>query len=325
MSEPYIFPVYDVYAEVRRDGGLRLRFVYPNKKTATAKRMPPNPEFGIHVMKQLIKEPYAEIANKQYPNRPPSGGSIYILEDGTFFSPRRSIDAPTNKLHHSLQTGFPKDEWQTVHLEECIKEEGCELVLTTKDKDPWLIVSKNDPFLRKIQIESASHIGIDTNKLIETEFEYASGKDVVEIIDGDAENHIDGYFAFLWCEEKGSTLIKPCYIKFDPENIVPHDVEGRYIDGKFYRFGRETFVFHPDVLKNKKFGDKLDNPVVYITKIRNGKAFAELQKEEPKGGPYIFMPDQDLRRMLFRLGIWEGNWIEYEIEYNKRFLQEGNK
>ena len=317
MGEIHVYPVKHAAAYRNCYGGLTSAFYYDSGDNPLDKRIPANPEDGIRFYQGLLKEGTAVLGSPEVPNRSPSVGVIYIMSNGKFFSHRRDKDAPTHKLQHSIQIGYPACKRQTRYPSEVVAAEGAELILVTKEKPHRIIIPKGDPVARTISLDLARTIGVNTEKPVEALFHYDTGHDTIEIYeDGRLVSRTDGYSYFIWESEVASNIVQRCYIDFDPENILPVDTEGMLKDNKYIHFNRETFLFG-DEIKNKKFGDKIENPVVYRSEIINGYIMPVLQEKEPADAPYVFMPDDTLSRTLYGLGIWEGDWLQHFLEFHK--------
>jgi len=178
---------------------------------------------------------------------------------------------------------------------------------------------------RAIAIDSANRIGADTGNPVEANFEYEQdGPDTIEIFDDSRMiSRTNGFVSLMWEAEAAINLYQICHVHFDPENIIPADTEGWFEkSGQYKHLNRETFVFVPGELKDKKFGDGLSTPVVYKSERTINGFVPELQTSEPSDAPYIFMPDDQLSRMLFGIGEWEGNWLEHFRDFHTSIVRE---
>lgn len=319
MGEIHILPVYSATAQME-DGGVVAKLHYESGSSPVTKRFSADPRFGFSVYDGLIRNGYAKLATETDPLRSPSGGAAYFLNNGKLLVHRRDRKAPTHPLQHSISGGFPSCDRQTQYPAEIMVAEGAEMVLVTKEKPHRLLVSKNDPVARAITLDAAGRIGIDTRKPIEVDFlEPSDLPDRVEIYCGDhLVSSTPAYLQFLWESEAAINALKTYTVKFDPENIIPVDTEGMMKGENYIHFNRETFVLG-DEIRTKRFGDWLDNPVVYKT-ARTGEGTVPVLQEGPTDAPYVFMPDDMLSRILYGTGIWEGSWLEHFRDFHKGLL-----
>ncbi|MCX6816224.1 MAG: hypothetical protein NT120_05245 [Candidatus Aenigmarchaeota archaeon] len=273
MGEIYILPVNHGTAWINSKGGVDVRLNYHTSEPMTG-RMKADPEVGIMTYDYLMKGSFAQVATPENPARSPSAGLLYVLDNGKFFSHRRDKKAPTHKLWHSLQIGYPACDRQTRFPEEVMIAEGSELVLVTKNSPHYLLVPKGDPVAIAINKELARNVGVDTSRVLEINFESQKGPDAIELYDSQGMiSRTDGYVNMLWEEEMAINIDKICNIHFDPEDILPIDTEGTFRDGKYDHFNRETFLFDPEEVRGKKFGDHLETPTVYKSEMtENGRA-----------------------------------------------------
>ncbi|MFA4820239.1 MAG: hypothetical protein WC613_04770 [Candidatus Aenigmatarchaeota archaeon] len=322
MGEIHIYPVHRATAQVE-DGGIVAKLHYDTDSSPVTKRFPANPDFGFSVYDDLIKHGYAKIATESNPLRSPSGGAAYFLENGKVLVHRRDKRAPTHPLQHSISGGFPSCERQTYYPAEIMVAEGAEMVLVTKEKPHRILVSNDDPVARAITLDAANRIGIDTRKPIGTYFlePIIELPDRVEIYRGnDLVSSTTAYLQFLWEAEAAINALKVYIVEFDPENVIAVDTEGMMKGDDYIHFNRESFVFRPEDISNRRFGDRLDSPVVYKSQKTDEGTIPVLQTEEPQDAPYIFMPDDMLSRILYGTGIWKGSWLEHFRDFHKALI-----
>ncbi|MEK6887729.1 MAG: hypothetical protein AABX14_02160 [Candidatus Aenigmatarchaeota archaeon] len=320
MGEIHILPVYRATAQME-DGGVVASLYYDPGSSPVTKRFPANPEFGFGVYDGLIRNGYAKLATEANPLRSPSGGAAYFLNDGKILVHRRDRKAPTHPLQHSISGGFPSCERQTYYPAEIMVAEGAEMVLVTKEKPHRVLVSNDDPVARAITLDAANRIGLDTRRPVGTDFlePIIELPDRVKIYSGDdLVSSTPAYLQFLWEAEAAINALKVYIVDFDPENVIAVDTEGMMKGDDFVHFNRETFVFG-DEIRNKSFGDWLDNPVVYKT-ARTEEGTVPVLQEGPADAPYVFMPDDMLSRILYGTGIWKGDWLKHFRDFHKALI-----
>ncbi len=272
MSDKEItqFKVYKAEA-FRENNSLTVKLYYPRNPEPLYKRLDENLQFGAFTLEKLLKEGYAEIANRENPIKPPSAGSLYILQDGNIIVHRRDKFAPIHKLYHSAYAGYT-NSLEFIYtemglLETSLRETAEECLLITRDKIPKLIVP-NDA--KEFTLESANRLGIDIEPIYVNP-ETLEPTDRLEVYYEDGE-HIFTTKAFLDLQWEASTSISALQLRKLPlsvEDILPIDAEGIEKDGKFNHFNRESYFISLKEIKNKKFGNILESPQVFKTEIKN--------------------------------------------------------
>ncbi len=264
------FKVYRAEA-FRENSRLTVKLYYPKNPEPVHERLNENLQFGAFTLEKLLKEGYAEIANKENPIKPPSAGSLYILQDKNIIVHRRDKFAPIHKLYHSAYSGYT-NSLEFVYSEKGLIETGLretaeECLIVTRDKIPKLIVPEDS---KDCTLESAKRRGLDIESIF-INTENLDPTDKLEVYYEDGE-HIFTTRAFLDLQWEGSTAINALQIRKLPlsvEDILPIDAEGVVKDDKFIHFNREAYFISLEEIKNKRFGTILEYPQVFKTDIKN--------------------------------------------------------
>jgi hypothetical protein len=305
------------------DDGLVMRLTYPTNPKKIHERIPENLQFGIEVYQRLLEEGHAPIADEQNPVRSPSAGSAYLFSDGRMVINRRDMSAPTHKKYHSAYAGFP-DSSEAAGLSESIvqtvlRESAEEGLLVTRDKNPWLIVPTDSA---DYTLESARRLGLELPKrYVNAEWEEPTDK--LEVYD-EQGNLLFTHKALLDIIFESETSINALHLRRIPlssEEVYPVDSEGIMEGNRFIHFNRESYIINPD-MANVKFGDIMKNPLVFQTRIKNGKPEVYTPEyNEPFYGPdgikvvnpHVWAPDNLVTRYLHALNIAGYNWINMEL------------
>jgi hypothetical protein len=309
------------YATAELDGkGVKVRLSYPDNREKLKERLPANPEYGVATLSKLLYDGRVDIASPAHPARPASGGVLDVVS-GKLVSHRRDKGTKVNPMHHGIASGFPASEKEAYFPTDiACREGGEEHLFVTREKPHTLIVPK-DPIGKAESIARAQKLGLDASRHVEAGIEYAEGPDTLEICgaQGTAHWRYRGHIGLAWDSEMAINFYLARVWDFDPENILPIDAEGMEKEGRFIHFNREIFVFDRRDLEGMKYGDRIPNAIAYRL---NAQKEPELQPEAKAPEPYIFRPDDALTRMLYGTGVWKGNWIEGEIEREKRKISQ---
>lgn len=220
-----------------------------------------------------------------------------------------------------------------------MKESAEENLLITRDRYPKLIVPN---ISRYYTMASAERLGIDTSvvKPVEFDTKLVDPPDTLKVHDGSGRLIFStkAFLEFLWESQVGLNALQIARFKdLSSEEVLPIDAEGMMKGSQFVHFNRESYIFSPDELAGKKFGEKLESPTVYRTDWKErGVPMPRLQEISDYGKPYlgpdlvdvndphIFAPDDLLIRILDALGVegYSGKWMEIELEKEKSKLSE---
>lgn len=307
------FKVYKAEA-FRENNSLTVKLYYPRHPESLHERLNENLQFGAFTLEKLLKEGYAEIANRENPIKPPSAGSLYILQDRNIIVHRRDKFAPIHKLYHSAYAGYT-NSLEFVYSEKGMIETGLretaeECLIVTRDKIPKLVVPEDS---KDHTLESAKTMGLDLEPVY-IEFETLDPTDKLEVYYEDGE-HIYTAKAFLDLQWEASTSISALQIRKLPlsvEDILPIDAEGILKDSKFIHFNREAYFISLEEIRNKKFGSILRSPRVFKTEIRDRipHIFSPIYEKPYLGpdkievtNPHIWAPENLLSTCLDALEV----------------------
>ena len=319
MSDIHLFKIPNAEITPLYGNGIRVTLNYPKNPELTEERFPADPKRGIQILTDYKEKKRAKLADAEHPIRPASGGVIDVLRDGRLVVTRRDNGAPAYKLHHDTALGYPSNEDETLRPDIVAYRKGAEEHLFfTREKPHKLLIPRHE-MVKRATIQAADKLGIDTSKsgIVPVNVWYRPGPDILDICaeDGRRIKFHYGFISLGFEQETGLDFLLTREWEWDPENMLPLDAEGEEKSSEFNYFNREVFVLSPEDLKNKKEGDRLENAKVYRGAIApEGGFIPERQAEEPFGTPYLFKPTPSLRRMLYGLGIWKGDWIEAEID-----------
>ena len=318
------FKLYKAEA-FRENNRLTIKLYYPKNPEPLYKRLDENLQFGAFTLEKLLKEGYTEIANRENPIKPPSAGSLYILQDGNIILHRRDKFAPIHKLYHSAYSGYT-NSLEFIYtekglLETSLRETAEECLLITRDKSPKLIVP-NDA--KEFTLKSANRLGIDIDSVY-INVETVDPTDTLEVYYEDGE-HIFTTKAFIDLQWEASTSISALQLRKLPlsaEDIFPIDAEGTEKDGKFNHFNRESYLISLKEIKNKKFGSILELPRVFKIDIKNKipSIFTPIYERPYLGpdkveviNPHVWAPEDLLSTCLDALSIEGYKGQKHNIE-----------
>ena len=311
--------------------GLVMRLTYPANPKKIEGRLPENLQFGIEVYQKLLQNGHSAIANEENPVRPPSSGSTYLFTDGKMVICRRDKGAPTHKLYHSAYAGFP-DTFKAVGSSEgiaqtALRESAEELLLITREKNPWLIVPTDSI---DYTLASAQRLGLELPKRY-VGVEWADATDRLEVCD-EQGNLLFTHKALLDIIFESETSINALHLRRIPlssEEVYPVDAEGMMKNGRLIHFNREAYLINPEDMSSIRFGGIMKHPLVFQTRIQDGKPNAYTPEyKEPFIGPdemkvvdpHIWAPDNQVTKYLHALSIDGYNWIEMELWKEKTKL-----
>ncbi len=326
----YLFEVPRATAEF--DGkSITVKLYYPNERKMLDKSPPEDLEWGVKKFSELLEKGYAEIATPEHPIRNPSAGGVYVFDDDTWFIHRRDAGAPLHPLYHSIPCGYPETERETT-------VDGLRALMQRELPEENLIFTKDGellPLHGQYAIETAERIGISPER-IKTVPGYADalkGMDKLEIYNEDGSLMIGTGITDIEFSWEGSTTINALWfvcIPYSAKDILPVDAEGMYKDGTFIHFNREAYLLTANERTLIKMLDTVNIPLknedVHRTKIEDGIPRVYVPSYEPPffgpdgkstDHPNIFAPDNLLRKMLYG-----ENWVEKELEYEARLLEE---
>ncbi|MDO8509321.1 MAG: hypothetical protein Q7S27_06600 [Nanoarchaeota archaeon] len=324
-QETINFKVYRAEAEKNKDG-LTVRLYYPDKKEEINRRLDENLSWGVNVFKNLIKDRYSVIADSQNPIKPAAAGSLYVFNDGNILVHRRDSRAPTHPMYHSACGGYPTREECSRNerglMETALRETAEECLLVTRDSTPRLIVPKDS---KNYTIETAKKLGLGL-ETIELNVETLDAPDTLEVYqeDGTLIYSSRAFLDLLWESSTSLTALQLRKLPLSVEDVLPIDGEGMMKDGKFIHFNRESYFLSPHEITYKKFGEVLDNPRVFQTRIINGMPeIYNPQYSSPYLGPenlkvihpHVWAPEDMLVTCLDGLGIsgYKGKKLEIEM------------
>lgn len=307
-----------------RDDNLVMRLTYPTNPKKIEGRLSENLRFGIDVYQRLLEDGYSPIADEKNPVRPPSSGSAYLFTDGKMVICRRDMGAPTHKKYHSVYAGFP-DSFEAVSSSRSItktalREIADECLLITKDKNPCLIIPKDSI---DYTLESAQRLGLNLPKHY-VDVEWEEPTDRLEVYD-EQGNLLFTHKALLDIIFESETSINALHLRRIPissEEVYPIDAEGMVKEDRFIHFNRESYLINPQDMAEMRFGDIIQNPLVFQTRIQDGRPnIYTPEYNEPFDGPdgikvvdpHIWAPDNQVTRYLHALGIDGYNWIKMEL------------
>ncbi|MBI4164035.1 MAG: hypothetical protein HY512_04180 [Candidatus Aenigmarchaeota archaeon] len=360
MSDLYLFKITKADIQMMDNGGIKVRLWYPANPAVTGKRLPPNPEWGVHVFETFLRDGYATLATPDNPIRPSSAGSAYLFADDVLLAHRRDSGAPTHKLYHSIPGGFPrnKDEVSTeTGLMMCgLRESAEENVILTRENKPKLLLPMG---YENFTTESAGRLfgqsAIIDGRLpimyIQTEL--LDPPDVLEVYTD--EGPLFSARAFLEVMFDSEPAVNALQVarmgRIDSDSVTPMDAEFmRDNSGRTIFFNRESYLLPLADLNGCAFGDPLQDPTVYKTEWRScgwtgDQPFPMLRTmvdykpqpektgdpEKPFFGPdmkparhsHIWAPDDMLIRILDGLGVsgYEGRWAEIQLEKEKEAIK----
>ncbi|MEN9626411.1 MAG: hypothetical protein RL557_739 [archaeon] len=312
MAEILQFKVYR--AEADYDGAsLHIKLFYSKTPGYTDQRLGANPEWGVRVLEDLLNEGHAVLANEKNPVKPPSAGSLVVLNDNTLVCHRRDKGAPVHSLYFSTSSGFPRNKPALFTREGLtgtgLQETAEELLLITKDREPRLIVT---PGLKNYTLASAQKLGLDMRSYEVTEF-VDEGTDTLDVFyeDGTKLFSVKTYLDMMFDMDTSLNILQIRRLNISSDEVVPVDIEGFFKNDKYIHFNRESFLLHPREITNLCFAEPLQNPRVSQSKL-DGK-FPQVYSEVPQeflgpGGtpvthPYLFAPDNLLTVGLDALRI----------------------
>lgn len=326
MPEIYKFKVPDAHAQ-RERSGIRVILFYPperDREYITRRDLSDaaTVEFGINALGKLRDLGYAEIGTPEFPLRPASGGVVDYLRNGKIFSHRRDGGAKVHPWYHGIPSGFPSTKQHFTDIRTLQRKEGAEeSILWTRDRNPRVYVPDDD-IGRAVTLAKLKELEIDA-PIVQTKVEYWGGPDVLEIREGGSViATARGLIYLSWEQEKSIAIANTRYWEdVDPENVCATD--GETFAGKdgLVHLNREVFELLPHRLARMRFGDVMRKPVVYRLNMSSRRP--ELQTGEPEE-PYIFRPDDGLRRILSTYGFagnWMGRWLDHEIEEERKQLE----
>ncbi len=335
MPEIYQFKVHKATAEYNGES-LIIKLWYPKNPQIIKERLGANPEWGVKVLETLISKGFANLANKNNPVKPPSAGSLIVLNDEVFVCHRRDRYAPTHKLYHSASAGFPQNKralFTKKGLLDLALTETAEETLLTRDKKPRLVVT---PELEKYIIESSKRLGFDlqTYKVKE---ELATGKDTLEVYNyaGELIFSAKGFLNIMFDADTSISFLQLRYLDISSKEVLPVDAEGK-LEGTFEHYNRESFLIHTKEIEGLKFASPLKNPRVFQTKLggRFPKIYTPKLSPENYLGPgatlvtqpYLFAPEDLLTACLDGLGVkgYKGRKLYLELWKEKTLLKDAD-
>ncbi|MBI2232757.1 MAG: hypothetical protein HYU56_02465 [Candidatus Aenigmarchaeota archaeon] len=326
MPEIFKFKIPQAYA-VREKSGIKVTLFYRPEKDReymTGRDLSDAAvvEFGINALQRLRSGGYAEIGTCEFPLRPASGAIVDYLRNGKIFSHRRDGGAKVHPWYHGIPSGFPSTKEHFRDIRMLQRKEGAEeSILWTRDRNPWVYVP-NDEVGKAVTLAKLRELEIDA-PVAETEVDYWGGPDVLEIREGGSViSTFHGLIYLSWEQEKNLAIANARYWKYvDPENVCATDGETFMGKDGLVHLNREVFELLPSRLATMRSGDVMRNPVVY--RLNRSTRRPELQTGEPEA-PYIFKPDDGLRRALSSYGAagnWKGRWLDHEIEEERKQLE----
>ncbi|MBI4983322.1 hypothetical protein HZC32_01645, partial [Candidatus Woesearchaeota archaeon] len=211
------------------DGKLTLNLYYPNNPEPLHTKLPEQPEFGVKVYDSLLKKGSAVIADSEHPIKPASSGIALLLDSSeglTLVMHRRDKGAGVHKLHHSINAGYGSSKshaYSPEGLVETALRELCEeLMLFTKDKEPWIVVPKG---LDHLVAKRAQELGLDFNAMKKRYFDLdlIGGWDTLNVYDNESKLFTyKGFISPLWESVTSLTVGQRGYAKgISADEIIP--------------------------------------------------------------------------------------------------------
>jgi len=352
MPEISQFVVTEAYAEYNsHTGALSLDFRYPKNPSETNTRLGPNPEFGVQTLTELIKHGHAQIANPKNPISPPTAGSLPITSDGKIIHTRRDNGAPVHKMFHAAYSGFARtpDELYSEKGMRTLgqRESAEEVVLITRDKNPYLIVTSST---KQETIKSAKRLGLENLPLREVKEELLPGKDTLNVSYGPNEGiyQLPCFFTMLWNIDASTIAMQIRQLDIHSEEILPIDAEGIFTEsGDEYKvhFNRESFITNPSelycnahiqTLNDIGYGCPMLNPQVFQSHWDSSNKMRIVETPHnspleylgpgatPVNKPNLWAPQDTLRACLDGLGVpgYAGKKLQWELEISKAFAED---
>ena len=352
MPEILQFKVEEAYADYdSSDGSLHVKFLYPRNPQELKGRLGANPEFGIETLEKLISTGQSRIATPENPISPPNAGSLPVTRDGEFICNRRDDGARVHKMYHSPYSGFAQN------IEELFTKEGMlrlaaresaeELVLITRDRNPYLIVT---PSLKEYTLKSAKRLGLDY-PIREINEEFMPGKDTLEVCyeDGEPIFSMKTFFTMLWDIDASTIAMQIRQLDIDSNEILPIDAEGIINEDGSYKvhFNRESFivdlkdldVFKANSLEDLKYAHPMKNPQVFQSYWDENRKMRIVHTPRsspleylgpgavPVNQPYLWAPQDTLRSCLDGLEVpgYAGRKLHWELEIDKLYAADTSR
>ncbi|MBR9704938.1 hypothetical protein GOV12_05990 [Candidatus Pacearchaeota archaeon] len=332
-KEIAIFKVFNANA-IYENGALTVNLYYPKNPPELNERMPEQLEFGIQTLENLLTQGFSSIATQTNPIRPADGGSMYVFTDGAFLVHRRDEGAPMHKLYHGAPGGYTDTLDSTFSenglIQTGLRETAEENLLVLRDKPNTLIVPNDS---REYTLKAANRLGLDLKPLY-VDVETLPSNDTLNVFYEDGQ-HIfssqgQGFLDLLWEGSTSLGLMQIRKIPFSSQEVLPIDAEGMPKGDKWLHFNRESYLIHPDEIKNKSFGTPLDNPRVFQTQIISGQPIITTPDYNPPFlgpdaieviHPHIWAPENHLTVCLDALEVPGYNRLRCELEKEKQKLE----
>ncbi len=336
MAEILQFKVHR--AEAKYDGeSLNIKLFYPRTPQFINERLGANPEWGIQVLDNLLTKGHSVLADEKNPVKPPSAGSLVVLNDDTIVCHRRDKGAKVHSLYFSTSSGFPNERRALFTrgglLETALRETAEELLLLTRDKKPRLVVT---PGLKDYTLASAQRLGFDMS-CYEVAEAVDEGTDTLEVFYDDGEKlfSVKTYLDMMFDVDTSLNILQIRRLNISSKEVVPVDTEGVFKEGRYVHFNREAFLLHHSEIADIGFAEPLENPRVYQSGL--GGRYPVVYSEEPKEflgpgktpvtHPYLFAPDNLMTVGLDALHVlgYRGNKLRTELWKEQTILKDSQR
>ena len=350
MPEISQFVVEQAYAVFnQKTGAVHATFYYPRNPRETNDRLGAAPKWGVEVLESLIHEGAARIATPEHPISPPTAGSIPVTKDGRIIWTRRDNGAPVHKMFQAGYSGFAKTPDELYTEKEMLtlgrRESAEELVLITRDRNPYLITTEST---REETRMSAKRLGLDHLPERQVKEELIDGKDTLKVYYEDGEHlfTLPCFFTMLWNIDSSSIAMQMRKLDIDSDEILPIDAEGMFTEsGDAYKvhFNRESFIIDPDYLISRFFtqgnlddigyAHPMENPQVFQSHMDGKKRIVHTPHNShleylgpgatPVHQPFLWAPQDTLRTCLDGLEVQEYHKrkLHWELEIDKAFAE----